>query len=323
MHVAVVGAGTLGRIYGVHLATAGERVSFVVRPSRLADSEAFALLRLNGDRRYRELPEPRRVSDIPVDASAIVLAVRVEQIDDALAEVLRRAPPVPVISLTPLLGDSLERLERIVGGRTVVAMPSVAGLLEAGVVRYVAFGMLPTLVEHRSEHALTLSALVAALGRSGLSARLSDDVRRRNPATTIAFFPLSLALAAAGGTGALARRRDLLQLAARACRETLALAERIGPVEPAARLAARWSTPRRLALALRLLRRVAPRAARFMERHYGEKLSQQNRVMGEEILALGTREGVAMPSFEALLDHCRFGVGPARNRADGTRRAET
>jgi hypothetical protein len=279
-------------------------------------------VRLNGDRRYRELPEPRRVGDIPVDVSAILLAVRAEQIDDTLAEVLRRSPPVPVISLTPLLPDSLERLESIVGGRTVVAMPAVAGLLEAGVVRYVAFRALPTLIEQRPEHTQTLSALLSALRRSGLSARLSDDVRRRNPATTIAFFPLSLALAAAGDTATLARRRDLLKLAASACRETLVLAQRIGPVEPAARLAARWSTPRRLAIALRLLDRLAPRAARFVQRHYGDKLSEQNRVMGDEILGLGAREGVAMPSFEELLSHCRLDVGPARKPTDRGRRAD-
>ena len=316
MHVAVVGAGALGRLFGVHLATAGERVSFVVRPSRLGRTEPFALLRLNGDRRYRELPEPELVTSVPVDASAIVLAVRAEQIDEALAQVLQSSPPVPVISLTPLLDESLERLERLVGGRTVVAMPAVAGLLESGVVRYVAFRLLPTLVEQRPEHALVLDALTHALLRSGLAARLSEDVRRRNPATTVAFFPLTLALAAAGSAAALARHSDLKELAARACRETLALGRRVGPVEPAAALAARFVTPARLTFALELVRRLAPRAVRFAERHYGDKLVEQNEAMGREILAMGRRHGVSLTAFEELLDACRLDVGSPRKHEE-------
>ncbi len=301
MHIAVVGAGTLGRIYGVHLACAGERVSFVVRENRLGERDPFVLQRLNGRRQRLELPHPTRVASIPVGVSCVLLAVRTDQIDDALGAVLSSAPPVPVVTLTPALPQDLERLETLVGGRSAVAMPTVAGLLEAGSVRYWSFRRVPTLIERRHEHLPTLEALVAALKRSGLNARLSDDVRRRNPATTITFFPLSLALAVAGGARELSRRPELLALATSACRETLRLARRLGPIELPAAVAARAVRPWWLAGALTLASVVFPRATHFVDEHFGAKLMAQHRRLSEEILELARTHQVRMQAFPELL----------------------
>lgn len=301
MHVAVVGAGSLGRIYGVHLASVGERVSFVVRESRLSETDGFALQRLNGGRERVELPAPDRVASVPVGVSCVLLAVRTDQIDDALATVLSTAPPVPVVTLTPVLPADLERLEALVGGRVAVAMPTVAGLLEDGVVRYWSFRRSPTLVERRREHLPTLTALVDVLNRSGLGARLSRDVRRRNPATTVTFFPLSLALSLAGSARSLASETELLELAAGGCRETLRLARRLGPIELPAALVARCVRPWWLSRALQLADRAFPRATHFVDQHFGAKLKSQHRRLSEEILALGRTHHVAMPAFGELV----------------------
>ena len=55
MHVTVLGAGVLGRVYGIRLAAAGDRVTFVVRPERVAEASPFILEQVNGARRRDEL----------------------------------------------------------------------------------------------------------------------------------------------------------------------------------------------------------------------------------------------------------------------------
>ena len=38
MHVTIIGAGTLGRVYGLRLLAAGDEVAFVVRPARVEET---------------------------------------------------------------------------------------------------------------------------------------------------------------------------------------------------------------------------------------------------------------------------------------------
>jgi len=304
MHVAIIGAGALGRIYGVHLATAGERVSFVVRPSRLRDDEPFVIERSNGDRRRREINDPLRVERVPGDADAILLTVRADQLDPSIERLLREGPDVPLVALTPLLPITLERVEGWVDGRCFVAMPTVAASANANhVIRYWSFGAAPTLFERNGRRdSRTVELIVAALIRSALPARLSDDVRKRNPATTIAFFPISVAVSRSGGIDALLRHSTRLELTARAVRETLTLARELGPIEPPAALAGRFVGPRSLRAALRLSRWALPQATRFIDSHFGTKLSEQHRVLGSEILELGRRHSLALPALAELLD---------------------
>ena len=65
MRIAIVGAGALGRVYGVRLALAGEDVRFVVRPSRAASPEPFILEQVNGDKERSVLDHPKLVTSVP------------------------------------------------------------------------------------------------------------------------------------------------------------------------------------------------------------------------------------------------------------------
>ena len=303
MHVALIGAGALGRIYGVHLADAGARVSFVVRPARIYDSEPFVVERRTGDRRQRVIPSPVRVDHVPADASVVLLAVRADQLDRSVESLLTGGPEVPLVALTPLLPLSLARVDAWVGGRCRVAMPTVAASDDGSpVVRFWSFRAAPTLFERNGGSGReVVEALVQALVRSGLPAKLSDDVRRRNPATTIAFFPISVAVSRAGGVRELREDRRLLELGARAARETFALAREIGPVTAPAAFVARAIGPSTLRSALGVALAVLPSAAGFIDSHFGSKLSAQHRVLGAEILELARQRGHALPSLELLL----------------------
>jgi ketopantoate reductase len=302
LHVAVIGAGALGRVYGVHLHNAGARVSFVVHPERLDDQRPFVIERLNGDRAVRECNAPILCAEIPRTADVILLAVRGEQIDAALEARLRSAVNVPVIALTPILPHGQQRLRDRLGDRLVVAMPTIAAQPGPdGVVRYWAFDSNPTSIEKSDTWRVVLSRLIGRFAASHLAVRLERDVWRKNPATTIAFFPWSLAIGAAGSLEALGTRDDLLAAATAACKESLALARRVGPIEPSAALGAQLSGPRSVRAVLAVGRRMAPRAVAFLDAHFGAKLDAQHAAFGAEILELGREHGIAMPRLEQLL----------------------
>lgn len=298
MHVAVVGAGALGRVYGAHLADAGLRVTFVVRESRLNETTPFVIVRRNGDRRRREL-SPTRSASIPGDADVVLLAVRADQLDESIERLLARGPAVPLVSLTPLLPLSLERVSGWARGRVWVAMPSIAASATGdGSDEYWAFRASPTLFE---EGPAVTAELVSALRRSGLPARLSRDVRTRNPATTAAFFPISVAVSRAGGVAKLLRDSELTELGLSALKETLPLAESLGPIDAPLRLLLRAVGPRSLGAVLRALTRTLPEAAEFVDSHFGDKLGAQHRVLGAEIVELARERRLALPRLERLL----------------------
>lgn len=327
LHAAVVGAGALGRVYGVHLEAAGARVTFVVRAERLSETGPIAIERLNGDRSRRTSDSPRRAAEIPKNTDVILLAVRGEQIDAELLERLRRAPDVPVIALTPLLPHGQARLAAALGARLVVAMPTLAAKLDDdGVVRYWAFGSSPTLIDKNDRWRVLLARLAGRFAASHLGVRLERDVSKKNPATTIAFFPLSVAISSAGGMSALCERDEIVRAAGNACRESLALARRIGPVEPAAALGAWLAKPAALRGGLALGRRFAPRALEFVDAHFGGKLEAQHAAFGREILELGREHGIEMPCLAELLASTRSGdvggSGPGLARPEQTGEAD-
>lgn len=308
IRLSVIGAGALGRTYGVHLAEAGHDVQFVVRPGRLGDTAPFVLQQKNG-RRARHVGSAPRVTRVSRETSCVLLAVRADQVDESLRDLLRAAPPVPVVALTPLFPHLLAQLEGWLQAPCLVAMPTVAAELgDDGVVQFWSFRSTPTLIERGDEEMAALAEeLVGALRRSGLPAKLSDDVRTRNPATTIAFFPISVAVSLAGGVEALRRDPALAALGARAAREGLALGRRIGPIDLPAQLLLRTLTGSTLRGGFLLARAVAPAVVSFVDAHFGNKLCGQHRVLGSEALVLAREYGVPTPALAELL--ARSGIG--------------
>ena len=233
MHVAIVGAGALGRVYGVRLAAAGTDVTFVVRASRMQESQPpLCIARVDGDKRQDELAAPRRSASVPAEADVIVVCVRAEQVDAPLERALAAAPDVPVVMLTPLMPAALETLCHALGQRVVVAMPGVVAYVRNAdrpgeeVTRYWLPRVAPTLIDETSRDAEvdSVTGLVDALVKAGLPARIEHGVRETNPATTVSFIPLAMALDVAGGSDALLADGALLALAIEAARASAGVA---------------------------------------------------------------------------------------------------
>lgn len=318
MHVIVLGAGALGRIYGVRLAATGVAVSFLVRKSRLDETHGFVVEQVNGEKRRDAIQRPKRIEAIPNDATVVLLTVRFDQIDrlrhdpdDELARLLRDGPTVPVIVMSPMLQPQLEGLKRVVGPHVVSAMPGVAGYVDdvddRGVVRYWATGIAPTLLDDGASGEAntllrdTLEVLARRLTNDGLSTRFERDVAALNAASTTAFFPLIAAIDAGHGVDGVLGDKELLETALLAAKECEALAKKIGKVAPWTQLLTRFVGPYTIKPGVSLARRVAPETVRFVERHFGRKLHAQHLAMGETIREIGAEQGVDMPHLDHLL----------------------
>ena len=299
MHVAVVGAGALGGLYGTKLAQAGVTVTFVVRAARVAETAAIVLEHVQGGAR-EEIAHPARAAAVPPDADLVLLAVGTEDLEAIGAATA--GSEAPIVVLTPMMPEDFARMREAFGSRVLAAMPGVVAYVrEDGVIR-AWLPPQPTLIDEprAGEGAVVVHALVEALRRAGLRARLELGVHEKNPATTVAFIGAAMAIAVAGSLRALADDAELCALAARSCHEGRALGLRIGRAEPAAALAAALATPWGLALALRALPRLSPEAAHYAEVHFGRKLLAQHLVMAQAIVRLAAEKGVETPSFAEL-----------------------
>ncbi|MCC6553605.1 MAG: oxidoreductase [Polyangiaceae bacterium] len=311
MRVAVVGAGALGRAYGVRLAAAGDQVAFVVRPERVAEAAPFVIEQVNGPKRRDVIDRPRRVAEVPADAEVILVAVRFDQLTQtgpgSLAELLRAAPDRPVVILTPSMPAQQAALEQALGcnRKILAAMPGVSGYIDdRDVVRYWITGVAATLVETPdpgAEGRAAVEGLARRLTNADVPARLERDVPTLNAATTTAFFPLIAAIDAGGGVDGVLSDKGLLTTALDAAKESDALARKLGKIAPWAHLLTKFVGPFTIKPGVGLARRLFPEAVRFVERHFGPKLHDQHLAMGASILALGREHGVELPALERLM----------------------
>jgi 2-dehydropantoate 2-reductase len=319
MHVTIVGAGALGRIYGVRLAAAGEQVSFVVRPARLEETTPFVIERVNEGGRRDVIEHPHRVAEVPRATTAVIVAVRFDQLtgEGSIAAPLRSAPPVPIVMLTPLLPRQRTALEEAIGRKVVPGMPSTSGYLDdRDVVRYWVPRVASTLIEEpsgASSEDQRLRAALDELGRridkAGIPAHLTRDVASLNIATTIAFFPLIAAIDAGEGIDGVLADKELMVTLIDAARECDTLAHKLGKAASWAHLLMRFVGPYTLKPGVKMARAVAPEAVRFVEAHFGAKLHGQHLAMGDAILALGREREVPMPALAREMELLRRRTG--------------
>jgi ketopantoate reductase len=304
-HLAILGAGALGSVYGVRLAAVRGTVSFVVRSERASASPPIEIQRVGTQDRVC-LAQPSRVDHVPSDAAIIALAVRADNLDDALEALLIAAPPVPVISLTPLMPASLLRLRALLQDRLVVAMPGVVAYpAPSGVIRYWLPGLAPTLIDDRAGADHAVRVLVQWMIDAGIPARLQPNVDTMNPATTMTFLPLVLLLDAAGGTVELALKQPaLVKLALAAVQECRSVAQHVGEVPRWAGLLGRFVGPRALRAGVGIAQRTFPESVLFVEKHFGRKTHAQNVLLAREVISIGSGLGVEMPCTAQLAGRC-------------------
>jgi ketopantoate reductase len=301
MHVTILGAGALGRVYGLKLRAQGADVAFVARAGLETDERPFVIEQVNGAKRREELDRPIRVTSVPAHTDFVLVAVRADQLE-AIVPLVAAAPKAVVVVLTPMIPGPPSGLER----RVIAAMPGFVGFIDdRDVVRYwTTTTFASTLLDEprdESVHA-QVEELARRLMKCGLDARLEKDVARQNLATTTAFFPLLAALDVGGGVDGALGDKELFALALDAFKECEALARKVGHVVSWAGLLTKFVGPFTLKPGIALAKRIAPEPVRFVEAHFGNKLHAQHVAMGEAILKMGAAQGEAMPSLNELMN---------------------
>jgi 2-dehydropantoate 2-reductase len=303
VHVSVVGAEALGCVYGARLATrCGVDVSLVAR----AAGEAHEVRIEHGENGELVAWTAAPLERVPAHADVAIVCVRYEQLDDALVEGLGAASEAPVVFLTPLLPQDLEGMRAALPGRVVPAMPGVAAYVrDDGVLRYWTPRVAATLVEEVQPMPAAVRELVRTLDAARLPARLEIGVHELNPATTISFAPLAMALDVAGGIDALLDDGELLSLALAAAGEGRELARTVGKIAGWASMLLRFVGPLTLKVGVGVARSRAPEAVQFVEQHFGRKLHAQNLILAERVVELAREKGTACESIAELLARLR------------------
>lgn len=302
MHVALAGAGDLGRVLGVRLAVAaGLDVSFVTRRGGPLGTLTVERVGRRGER--LSLPDVVALREPPAHADAFIVAVRAEQLDALLEAPWLRSSDAPVLCLTPLLPLALERVKARLGARLSAAMPNVMAYRRDDVTRYwLSPRLMPMRVEApKGPTPEPLGRLVEAFDRAGFGARFELGTEEMNAATSIAALPLYMLPACGRGTlRDTFGDQELSTLAIRALAETRRLARNVGRPAPGASPLLALARPWQLRAFSRLGPTSGGEVAAFWQEHFGQKLAAQHQAMAHQVLALARRLGVLMPNFAAL-----------------------
>jgi len=302
VHIAVVGAGALGAVYGVRLALrAHQQVTFVVREARAKTGAPLRLQRIDGDAAHDELAAPTYVTNVPDDADVILVTVRQDQLGDDLVTLLRPST-VPVVILTPMFTDDFSRLVTALGSRIFPTMPSVVSYDENGSIRYWLPRSATTMIESENAPAV-LGELRHVLVAAGITAQMKRGVLLENVATMVCFMPIAFALDVAGGVDALLQNGPLLKSALAGVKESRELAKTIGSPSSWASVLLAFVGGFTLKAGVALAKRRSPEAVHYVEEHFGRKLHAQNLHMAKWMIDFAAKTNARAEQLRVLYTH--------------------
>ena len=213
-----------------------------------------------------------------------------------ISELLAAAPSVPIVTLLPLFAGQIAALGAATKKTIIPGMPGVTGYIdERGTLRYWVPKAAVTFLDMRAQRTAA-EELARKLTRIHIPTQLERDVSALNAGTTIAFFPFTAALGIAGSVDGVLGNKELVHAVIDAAKECETLAKKVGKVASWAQILSRFIGPFTLKPGVALARRIAPESVRFVEAHFGSKLSLQHREVGAAILELG--RGLDMPMNE-------------------------
>jgi 2-dehydropantoate 2-reductase len=312
--VLIVGAGSVGQVFGYHLFRGGAQVTFLVRPAHRAQvAEGFALYPLN---RYRAGDAPLRFREFALSSSAAeVAAQRFAQVyltvpshglrGPWLAELLAQIGDASLVSLQPDVAD--QPLLRAAGARAEtlvqggIALISYAAPLP-GETRFpepgTAYWLPPFARSPFSGPPARVQAVIDALRRGGLPAARGRDVAHLLAFPNAIGMTYLTALEAAGWSARPLVHGALAPLCRRAVREAIAVAQvQVGSRPLGVGLA---SFSRLLRPALWLAQRCVPfPLTAYLKQHF-TKVGAQTRLMMAGLIARGRAAELGTAALEQL-----------------------
>lgn len=312
--ILIVGAGSVGQVFGRHLQLGGAAVTFLVRPAhRDVVARGFELYPL---REWRHGP-PVHWADFELVHS--VDALRSRQFDQVwltvssaglqgpwLRELIAAIGDATVVAFQPGLADR-ERIlasgvppDRLVWGMIAflsypAPMPGETRFEIPGTAYWLPPG---TAIPFSGEQART-RAVVEPLARGGLRATMHREVPRETAFATAVITPLTVALEQAGWSLKGLAASPLMGVAARAIGEAQRVVSRVFGASPP--LTTRLAT---FAPLLRLGARVAPKLfplplEAYLQRHF-TKLGAQTPLLLGPLIEEGERAGLPVVALRQL-----------------------
>ncbi len=334
MNVLIVGAGSVGQVYGRHLERGGARVSYWVK-SRYADEvrQGFVFYPLNRARAERGRAERQAVAPEQVLVSAAeVAAQRWDQIYLCISspalrgawldELARCVGDATVVVMQPGADDAEYVRQRIppaqvvVSGITLISYHAPLETRRAQQVRAplaIAWGRSAKASESLPEPGMAYwfpplapspvrgaraSSVVSALRRGGLPARVVRGDERRTLFATTFFMPFLSALEASGWSFHALGRGDALDRACAAGSEAAAIVAAEHGTSPP--LWQRAIAPSVLRLALAIAPPLAPFDVEAVLFSHFTKVREQTRFLMQGYIAAGRARNLPTGALEAL-----------------------
>ncbi len=308
MKVLIVGAGSVGQVYGRHFQLGGADVAFLVKEKHAEEARrGFTLYALRESGRA-----PVRFDGFDVLTAldgrqwdAIVLAVSSPAIRGKwLDELGARSGDATIVMLQPGLTDHAYVAERVGEGRLVsglIGFMAYAAPLpgEKVPVPGTAYWFPPLSPCPFSGPPARVAPVVDALARGGFPAKAHRDVQGELAFKGAVFETYVVALECAGWRLAQLRRdRELVRLGARAAREVASLAAKVqGRKAPAVVMLA---GPLGVRVGMCVVSRLAPFDLEAFFKVHFTKVGDQTQQMFETYASLAARHGVDTPALEAL-----------------------
>lgn len=293
MRILIVGAGSVGAVLGRYLENKTNEVTYYVRAGRKAQLSRIKLLDARtGALHVRERPQVVEPShQLPV-VDTVILAVRAEQLDEALelCGKLPQADGLRLVSASAGFSD-LERLRARFPGRPAVQLvPLFFAYPDGDVVRWWNPPLAKTLItdEHDEASRPFAEELAAALAASGLPARALRSIGRARDAALAASMPVLASFELAGWDfDALSRDGELRALASRSMREGL----RAMVKNPIASRLIGWAPAPLISTMLRAAPKMVPKDVKEMWRVHGPKIAGQTRALLDTLIARAADRG--------------------------------
>jgi 2-dehydropantoate 2-reductase len=303
VHVAIVGAGALGRVYAVRLSQrGGATVTLVVRPERATQRQPIRIEHIDGDGEIDTWSDPALAAAVPEGADVVLVAVRTDQLDASLDALLDRSNALVVV-LAPMMPADATRLGARYGARLRAAMVGVVAYVNpAGTCRYWLPRSATTLIDDGGGAATPVAEdLAKALVAAGIRTKIEPHVQESNLATTVAIVPAAMGIDAAGSIDALLADKKLRDLTVAAIKEGLALSGKLGTGASWLGYVTPFVGSTMLRVGASLGKSSSPEAFAYVEEHFGRKLHAQNVAMGREVIELARSKGVGCEAMEGLL----------------------
>jgi predicted dinucleotide-binding enzyme len=309
VRVLLVGAGSVGQVYGRHFQRGGAEVRYLVRPKYVAAcAEGFVLHQFAGGSREQIRFQPDRVSGSAADAArggvdVVVLCMSIAGLKGPwLDELLAHIGDASVLSLVPGLAARdwlLDRVpeERLLTGIiTLLAYPGpMAGQAFESGTAYWFPPLSPSPIEGSADR---VRPVVDCLKHGGQPATVGAGVPAKSAVGTSMFMPLIASLELANWSFAGLKDPARLEGACTGAREAMAVVS--SRLEIAPPMARHMMRPFIIRTVLWFAPRVVPfDIEQFLAVHFS-KVSAQTRIFLDDWIGQGAELGVEVPTLSHL-----------------------